>query len=77
KITTGHYHLKPGKPIEKTTDTVIRFETYSDHRMAMAFAPLAMKLGVLEIENPEAVEKSYPNYWEELFATGAIGKELS
>ncbi|MDP2237602.1 MAG: 3-phosphoshikimate 1-carboxyvinyltransferase [Bacteroidales bacterium] len=77
KITTGHYHLKPGKPIEKATDTVIRFETYSDHRMAMAFAPLAMKLGVLEIENPEAVEKSYPNYWEELFATGAIGKELS
>ncbi|MGA0332492.1 MAG: 3-phosphoshikimate 1-carboxyvinyltransferase [Kiritimatiellia bacterium] len=38
--------------------------TYDDHRMAMAFAPLAA-LGPLEIEDPEVVEKSYPSFWED------------
>ena len=39
--------------------------TYKDHRMAMAFAPLAV-LGTLTIENPEVVEKSYPHFWTDL-----------
>ncbi len=39
--------------------------TYNDHRMAMAFAPLAA-LGKLEIEAPWVVEKSYPAFWKEL-----------
>jgi 3-phosphoshikimate 1-carboxyvinyltransferase len=43
--------------------------TYKDHRMAMAFAPLAL-LGELSIENPEVVEKSYPHFWEDLKALG-------
>lgn len=41
-------------------------ETYIDHRMAMAFAPLALIFGLLDIKNPEVVAKSYPNYWEDL-----------
>lgn len=41
------------------------FETYDDHRMAMAFAPLAM-LADVEIEEPGVVAKSYPSYWEDL-----------
>jgi 3-phosphoshikimate 1-carboxyvinyltransferase len=41
------------------------FETYDDHRMAMAFAPLAMILDVI-IEEPGVVAKSYPSYWEDL-----------
>ena len=40
-------------------------ETYEDHRMAMAFAPLAM-LGPVHIENPGVVRKSYPQFWKEL-----------
>lgn len=36
--------------------------TYNDHRMAMAFAPLRVFTD-LEIENPKVVEKSYPNFW--------------
>ena len=44
-------------------------KTYNDHRMAMAFAPLAL-LGKITIENPEVVEKSYPNYWEEMKNVG-------
>lgn len=43
--------------------------TYKDHRMAMAFAPLAL-LGNLSIENPGVVDKSYPHYWEDLKTAG-------
>jgi len=45
------------------------FETYEDHRMAMAFAPLAM-LGRIEVEEPMVVVKSYPRYWEDLERLG-------
>lgn len=44
-------------------------ETYQDHRMAMAFAPLAIKTNLL-IENAEVVSKSYPNFWNDLKKTG-------
>ncbi len=39
--------------------------TYEDHRMAMAFAPLALGSGI-SIEDPEVVVKSYPNFWKDL-----------
>ena len=39
--------------------------TYHDHRMAMAFAPLALR-GPLAIESPTVVRKSYPQFWKEL-----------
>lgn len=41
------------------------FQTYKDHRMAMAFAPLATLMKV-EIEDPEVVRKSYPRFWDDL-----------
>ena len=47
-------------------DNPIVFDTYGDHRIAMALAPLAMKIGAVEIKNPEVVFKSYPNYWNDL-----------
>ncbi|MCU0430247.1 MAG: 3-phosphoshikimate 1-carboxyvinyltransferase [Cytophagaceae bacterium] len=50
--------------------------TYKDHRMAMAFAPLAL-LGELRIEAPEVVEKSYPHYWEDLKKVGFEWNEIS
>lgn len=37
--------------------------TYHDHRMAMSFAPLAL-LAPIEIEAPEVVNKSYPEFWQ-------------
>jgi 3-phosphoshikimate 1-carboxyvinyltransferase len=43
--------------------------TYKDHRMAMAFAPLAL-LGDVTIEGPEEVAKSYPDYWADLKKAG-------
>lgn len=44
--------------------------TYDDHRMAMAFAPLALLVNELEIENPQVVKKSYPNFWKDLEKAG-------
>lgn len=45
-------------------------DTYEDHRMAMAFAPAAIRLKELRINNPEVVSKSYPHYWEDLGKAG-------
>jgi 3-phosphoshikimate 1-carboxyvinyltransferase len=45
------------------------FLTYKDHRMAMAFAPLAALMDVT-IENPAVVKKSYPMFWEDLRGIG-------
>lgn len=45
----------------------VRISTYQDHRMAMAFAPLALKVPII-IENAEVVSKSYPTFWEDLAA---------
>lgn len=42
-----------------------QIETYQDHRMALSFAPLCLKFS-LKIEHPEVVEKSYPNFWNDL-----------
>lgn len=53
--------------LAKVTSPV--FETYEDHRMAMAFAPLAM-LGEIEVKEPMVVVKSYPRYWEDLESLG-------
>jgi 3-phosphoshikimate 1-carboxyvinyltransferase len=44
-------------------------KTYKDHRMAMAFAPLALLFDI-EIGQPEVVEKSYPRFWEDLGKAG-------
>lgn len=44
-------------------------DTYQDHRMAMAFAPLALKTSFY-INNPEVVTKSYPDFWEDLKGIG-------
>ncbi|PID94020.1 MAG: 3-phosphoshikimate 1-carboxyvinyltransferase [Bacteroidetes bacterium] len=44
--------------------------TYDDHRMAMAFAPLSLVLGTLDVRDPQVVEKSYPHFWEMLKGLG-------
>ena len=47
----------------------IKIATYNDHRMAMAFAPLALKVPII-IENAEVVTKSYPDFWEDMKKLG-------
>jgi 3-phosphoshikimate 1-carboxyvinyltransferase len=45
-------------------ETTPIIQTYHDHRMAMSFAPYCL-IRSIEIENPEVVEKSYPNFWND------------
>jgi 3-phosphoshikimate 1-carboxyvinyltransferase len=45
-------------------------ETYHDHRMAMAFAPLAIPFGQIIVNDPMVVTKSYPGFWQELEKAG-------
>ena len=56
-----------GERCEPTNEPI---DTYEDHRMAMAFAPIALKLPQLEINNPEVVSKSYPHFWDDLKKAG-------
>ena len=53
------------KPIE-----IPVIKTYKDHRMAMAFAPLAKAFGEIYIEDPDVVSKSFPSYWREVEKLG-------
>ena len=48
----------------------ISINTYEDHRMAMAFAPLALKIDKVEIEDSDVVNKSYPGFWDDLASVG-------
>ncbi|RZJ55117.1 MAG: 3-phosphoshikimate 1-carboxyvinyltransferase, partial [Flavobacterium sp.] len=50
-------------------------DTYNDHRMAMAFAPLAM-IAPIKIRNSEVVSKSYPKFWEDLQSLGFSVEEV-
>lgn len=65
KKTKGNFELiAGGLPKEK-----IKINTYHDHRMAMGFAPWATLMN-LEIEDPEVVNKSYPEFWDDLKDVG-------
>jgi len=65
KITNESLHLLEVKSIEN----MVSIATYNDHRMAMAFAPLALKTNII-IENSEVVSKSFPTFWDDLQALG-------
>jgi len=53
----------------KVINSNVKIATYNDHRMAMAFAPLALKVPII-IENAEVVSKSYPDFWVDLAGLG-------
>ncbi len=52
------------------SETTPAIDTYEDHRMAMAFAPAALKLKNIRINNPQVVSKSYPGFWNDLTKAG-------
>ncbi len=53
----------------------VAIKTYQDHRMAMAFAPLALKTDII-IEEAEVVSKSYPAFWIDLKKIGFAIEEV-
>ncbi len=54
----------------------VKIATYNDHRMAMAFAPLALKVPII-IENADVVSKSYPDFWEDMKSLGFIISQIN
>jgi 3-phosphoshikimate 1-carboxyvinyltransferase len=65
QITNDSLTLQQSKSINKNCS----IKTYQDHRMAMAFAPLALKTSIC-IEEAEVVSKSYPSFWKDLKSIG-------
>ncbi len=63
RITDDSLHLKMQETRSKRQE-IIEIKTYDDHRMAMAFAPLALKIPLL-IKDANVVEKSYPDFWKD------------
>ena len=71
-VTSEVLQLNPRKTIKQD----ITITTYQDHRMAMAFAPLA-RITSLVIEDAEVVTKSYPGFWNDLKKVGFDLEELN
>lgn len=63
-----------GEKSKRPTSYII--ETYDDHRMAMAFTPACQRFDKIEIENPEVVNKSYPNFWKDIQSAGFTINEI-
>lgn len=61
KITESTLTLIPGNNFNQNCS----ISTYNDHRMAMSFAPLSLKIP-LQIKDYKVVSKSYPNFWKDL-----------
>ncbi|WP_291152509.1 3-phosphoshikimate 1-carboxyvinyltransferase [Flavobacterium sp. UBA7680] len=70
-VTNDSLTLKPSSTINHD----IHIATYNDHRMAMAFAPLAIKVPII-IDDAEVVSKSYPDFWNDLKALNFQVSEL-
>ena len=71
KITENSLELQSTRLLN---DNVI-VETFQDHRMAMAFAPLVLRTN-LSISESEVVAKSYPNFWNDLSKLGILSQEV-
>jgi 3-phosphoshikimate 1-carboxyvinyltransferase len=88
-LSTELNRIHPGVAREEGDDLVVqgnpllaephrnartRIETYSDHRIAMAFALAGLKIGGIVILDPDCVGKTYPGYWD---ALESLGVELA
>ena len=74
--------IKCGAKVIETGDTLEVFpselhgaeiETYDDHRMAMCFAILGLKVPGIKIKNPACVKKTFPNFFQKLAAAPPVG----
>ena len=71
---------KCGARVEETGDTLTvhpgplhgaEIETYNDHRMAMCFGMLGLRVPGLKLRNPACVRKTFPNFFSKLASLGA------
>ena len=64
------------RPDKINTSDPVLVHCYDDHRMAMAFAPLALLRNDIVIDEPLVVRKSYPGFWLDLATAGFVYKEM-
>lgn len=70
EIDNNHWKLNIHNLTTHDSHLTISVSTYDDHRMAMAFAPLALKTKSIVIDEPHVVTKSYPMFWKDLEKLG-------
>ncbi|KGO80419.1 3-phosphoshikimate 1-carboxyvinyltransferase [Flavobacterium beibuense F44-8] len=70
-VTNDSLTLEPSVHINSD----VAINTYNDHRMAMAFAPLALKTSIV-INDAGVVSKSYPSFWDDMQQVGIAVKTL-
>jgi len=70
-ITAESLTLSPCKVLKQD----IAIDTYNDHRMAMAFAPIALKTDLV-INDAGVVSKSYPDFWKDMKVIGMGVNEI-
>lgn len=77
---------KCGARVEEEGDTLTvhpgplhgaEIETYNDHRMAMCFAMLGLRLPAIRIQNPSCVKKTFPNFFAKLVSLGAEVRDVA
>lgn len=61
-----------GELDEAKFNSRVAIDTYHDHRMALAFAPVAITNGSIQINDPKVVTKSYPGFWDDLKKVGVV-----
>ncbi|OSY87347.1 3-phosphoshikimate 1-carboxyvinyltransferase [Tenacibaculum holothuriorum] len=71
EVTNDSLHLKTSEVIHEN----IEIETYNDHRMAMAFAPLALRVPI-QILDAMVVTKSYQSFWDDMKEIGITVQEV-
>ena len=71
KATTDSLDIEGGSPYGAVIDT------YGDHRIAMAFAVAGSRIPGIEIQNPNVVNKSFPNFWKTLQKIGIQLEEIT
>ena len=74
-IESGEEWFVKPIPWESWKNTSVRIDTYDDHRMAMAFAPLGLKTE-LRFDDAAVVNKSYPSFWKDLASLGYTIKNI-
>lgn len=70
-VTNESLHLETSSVIKEN----VAIKTYNDHRMAMAFAPLAFRTSI-KILNAEVVSKSYQSFWKDMQQVGIQSQKI-
>ena len=73
EVQKGVYILTPSQKLNVFDESrPLLINSWADHRIAMALAPLALKVGAIQLDKPEVVAKSYPAFWTYIRKIGVL-----